>query len=234
MNATHIDLTGLSLLLPDKPDAERDSVADAWVAAGGDAIRIGRFWDPPAADPRTVRVYGSANFCMILQQKLGFALVSPDDDLIFSVPQQYLRRRVTRELLGTSGDLTFPLFVKPLVPKLFAARVYTARADLEEECRGLAGDTVLIVSQPVTFTAEARCFALHGAILDCAVYEGADDPAPAAALAAAALNAITAPTRDGWCLLEFNAAWGAGLNGCDARRILPCIAAASGPTDAAG
>jgi hypothetical protein len=31
----------------------------------------------------------------------------------------------------------------------------------------------------------------------------------------------------GWVVIEFNAAWGAGLNGCDPNRILPAIEAAS-------
>ena len=30
-----------------------------------------------------------------------------------------------------------------------------------------------------------------------------------------------------WAVVEFNAAWGAGLNGCDAAKILPAILRAS-------
>jgi hypothetical protein len=33
----------------------------------------------------------------------------------------------------------------------------------------------------------------------------------------------------GWALIEFNAAWGAGLNGCDPEKVLPAIVAASEP-----
>jgi hypothetical protein len=32
----------------------------------------------------------------------------------------------------------------------------------------------------------------------------------------------------GWAVIEFNAAWGAGLNGCNATKVLPAILAASG------
>jgi hypothetical protein len=35
----------------------------------------------------------------------------------------------------------------------------------------------------------------------------------------------------GWVLVECNAAWGAGLNGCDAGAAVACIAAASGPAE---
>jgi hypothetical protein len=31
----------------------------------------------------------------------------------------------------------------------------------------------------------------------------------------------------GWAVIEANAAWGGGLNGCDAGKVLPAIAAAS-------
>jgi hypothetical protein len=31
----------------------------------------------------------------------------------------------------------------------------------------------------------------------------------------------------GWAVIEFNAAWGAGLNGCDPEKVLPAILEAS-------
>ncbi len=39
-------MVGLNLVIPDKTDPERDSVADRWRARGGAITRIGRFWDP--------------------------------------------------------------------------------------------------------------------------------------------------------------------------------------------
>ena len=32
----------------------------------------------------------------------------------------------------------------------------------------------------------------------------------------------------GWAVIEFNAVWGPGLNGCNAPKVLPAILAASG------
>lgn len=45
------------------------------------------------------------------------------------------------------------------------------------------------------------------------------------------MDAVTVMVIDGrgWAVVEFNAAWGAGLNGCDAEKVLPGIVAASGP-----
>ena len=54
--------TGLNLLIPDKPDDERDAVARDFESGGGAVHRIARFWDPPAFEPSTVRVYGADAF----------------------------------------------------------------------------------------------------------------------------------------------------------------------------
>jgi hypothetical protein len=231
---------GLTLLLPDKPDVERDSLADAWERSGGKVLRLARFWDPPAVDPRSTRVYGSDAFCLVLKEKLGVELCSPSDELIFLVPPQYLRRAVWRQSLSQAieADVSFPAFCKPAVPKLFPARVYSDAAELAAECRGLDGETAILVSEPVTFIAEARCFILEGRVLDCAIYDGDGDTTAAASTAAELLRDLTVPRAvvvdmgliqgRGWALVEFNAAWGAGLNGCRAELVWPCVAAASG------
>jgi hypothetical protein len=83
-----------------------------------------------------------------------------------------------------------------------------------------------------------RSFVLDGLVLAAAVYEGAAVVADAIAFINELVQAITLPRAvvvdvgfvagRGWTVVEFNAAWGAGLNGCDATRVLPAILAASG------
>jgi hypothetical protein len=231
---------GLTLLLPDKPDVERDSLADVWERCGGKVLRLARFWDPPALDPRFVRVYGSDTFCLVLKEKLGLQLSSPSDELIFAVPPRYIRRAIERRTLREAIEpaLTYPVFCKPVIPKQFPARIYTGSDDLAAECRSLDGETVILVSEPVTFIAEARCFMLEGRVLDCAIYDGDADTSDAASAAAELLRDLPAPRAvvvdmglipgRGWALVEFNAAWGAGLNGCSPELVWPCVAAASG------
>src|SRR5690349_5815224 len=97
---TEISTTGLNLLISDKPDVERDSVAEAFARCGGAVHRIGRSWDPPYVDPSSVRVYGADSFCLVLQQKLGFTLCSPNDDLLLRVPPDSLKRTISRQNLG--------------------------------------------------------------------------------------------------------------------------------------
>lgn len=95
-----------------------------------------------------------------------------------------------------------------------------------------------MVGEPVVFTAEARTFVLEGLVLDAAVYEGTSDGAGADRFVGTLAKSIPLPRAvvvdvglidgRGWAVIEFNAAWGAGLNGCSAERVLPAIVSASG------
>ena len=230
-------MRGLTLLLPDKADVERNAVARAWLNAGGKAKRIGRFWDPPAFNAACVRLYGNDTFCLVLAQKLSLDLISPPDDLLLSLPETFVKRRVSATTLREAGTLHYPVFIKPLVPKLFKAAVYHHRADLLAECKGLDGGTGIQVSEIVTFESEVRSFVLHGQVLDLAAYEGEAALDEARAFGEQVAQQACLPSvcvldtgwiaGRGWAVIEANAAWGAGLNGCDAAKVIPAIAAAS-------
>ncbi|MBS0630975.1 MAG: ATP-grasp domain-containing protein [Verrucomicrobia bacterium] len=228
---------GLNLLIPDKPDQERDALAAEFALLGGTVHRLARFWDPPPLPPETIRVYGPDSFCLVLQQKLGLSLYSPDDDMLMRVPPALLRRDVFTDTLAGAKNRTWPAFIKPVVPKQFRGALYASAAALAEECRGLSPDTGVLVSEIVRFTSEVRCFVLHDAVLDAAVYEGRAELPEAIQFATAVAQTIELPhsvvidvghiAGRGWGVVEFNAAWGAGLNGCDPKKVLPAILAAS-------
>ena len=230
--------TGLNLLIPDKPDVERDAVAQAFETCGGTVHRIARFWDPPHFEPSAVRVYGADAFCMVLQQKIGFTLCSPSDELLLTVPSRFLNRQIFRQTLGETPSADFPAFIKPVIPKQFRGAVYESSTAVAAECRGLPPDTAIVVAEAVAFTAEVRSFVLDGVVLDLAVYEGPSDAAGAGEFVEALTKSMSLPRTvvvdvglidgRGWAVVEFNAAWGAGLNGCDAEKVLPAIVAASG------
>ncbi len=230
---------GLNLLISDKEDIERAALAAAFESRGGTVHRLGRFWDPPSFDPATVRVYGADSFCLVLQQKLGFSLCSPDDELLLRVPESFLKRRLAKQTLAEVQAGPLPAFIKPVVPKQFRGAVYRVVDELAEECRGLPPDTAVMVSEIVKLTAEVRCFVLNNQVLDAAVYEGTADKAEAIRFASEVTRATALPravvldlgqiAERGWAAVEFNAAWGAGLNGCDPEKVLPAVLAASGP-----
>lgn len=153
---TPILTTGLNLLISDKPDPERDALADVFASRGGVVHRLGRFWDPPAFDPATVRVYGADSFCRVLQQKLGFALCSPADDLLLRVPPRFLQRQLAKRTLGEAQLLPFPAFIKPVTPKQFRGAVYSTADGLADECRGQANGAGPLVATPETRQSRKR------------------------------------------------------------------------------
>jgi len=232
---------GLNLLIAEKPDPERDAFAEVFARRGGAVHRIGRFWDPPAFDPASVRVYGADSFCLVLQQKLGFALCSPADNLLLQVPPGFLQRQVAKRTLSEVRSLAFPAFIKPITPKQFRGAVYKSADELAQECRGLPPDTAVFVAELVTLTAEVRSFVLDGRVLNAALYEGAANISDAIQFVAELVTAMTLPRTvvvdvgfvadRGWAVIEFNATWGAGLNGRDPGKIIAAILAASGPAE---
>lgn len=233
--------TGLDLLVSDKPDVERDALAEAFAQGGGAVHRLGRFWDPPSFNPATVRVYGADSFRLVLQQKIGFALCSPADDLLLRVPARFLQRQVVQRTLAEALT-SLPAFVKPITPKQFRGAVYATAEELAAECRGLPPSTAVLVSEQVILTAEVRSFVLAGRVLDVALYEGNATLAEAVVFIEELVAAIELPCAvvidvgliagRGWAVVEFNAAWGAGINGCNATKVLPAILAASGRSEA--
>lgn len=228
----------LVLLIPEKADPEREAVAQAWEAADlGRVLRIGRFWDPPSVEKGAVRVYGNDTFCLVLAEKLELTLVTPDDHLIARAPEHLLQRQVGVSTLGAVSGHKFPAFVKPIIPKQFTASVYDSAAALEAASRGLASNVEILVSEVVEFEAEARTFVLEGQVRSCAIYEGTANQDEAARFAEEVCRAMDLPTTcvvdvgklagGEWALVEFNATWGARLNGCDATRVVDCIVAAT-------
>jgi hypothetical protein len=226
-----------TLLIPAKADPERDAVARAWEQGGGTVMRVDRFWSPPEVERTRVRLYGNDTFCLVLAQKLSLELVSPPDDLLLQVDSTWLKREVHLSTLERVTSEPFPRFIKPLVPKVFRAAVWKEPAALVEECRGLEPGTPMLSAEVVSLRAEARAWVLDGQVRTCAMYEGEgvlsearaflDTVARAAPLPRTCVLDAALVEGRGWALLEANAAWGAGLNGCEAIEAAHCIAAAT-------
>jgi ATP-grasp domain, R2K clade family 2 len=229
-----------TLLIPNKFDAERERVADAWIAQGGQILRIDKFWEKPnLTDGESVAIYGNDTFCLVLAQVLGVHLLMPDDALIADLTSVWTRRNIQISPLGKLVESAFPCFVKPILPKQFKAQVYADPAHLQETTAGISAQELVLVSEIVAILAEVRAFVLCGRVLDAACYEGEADVAAAwgfvqrfcdafvATLPAAVVIDLAFDPDRGWMILELNAAWGAGLNGCDPAKVLPAIAAAT-------
>ncbi len=221
------------LIIPEKPDLERDSVARVWRESGGDVLRLGKFWNPPELDPTRVRVYGDDIFCQVLAQKLDLSLVSPGDDFLGHVHKRWLGRDVDIFSLAMARESEFPVFLKSAAPKIFRACVYNDREELNKNCVKLPDDTLTIRSSIVSFMAEARGFILDGVVVDCSIYEGSESLSEATSFLESFVKENEIPKtvvldigyieNTGWAIIEANASWGSGLNGCAAEKVLPCI-----------
>ena len=151
-----------------------------------------------------------------------------------------MNRQISPHTLGRkSPHSIFHLSSSPSLPSCFAA-LYTRRMRrIAEECQGLSSETAVFVSEPVNFTAEVRTFVLGGVVLDAAVYEGKSEVTGAVEFVGELTRSMPLPRtvvvdvgfidRRGWGVIEFNPAWGAGLNGCDPEKVLPAIVVASQP-----
>lgn len=231
-------MLGETLLIPEKADVERDAVAIAWKNQGGIVQAIGKFWQKPQLATNQVCIYGNDTFALVLAQVLGKRLLSPQDEMIAEVSMDWIKRRVKIVSSDQVAQLHFPCFVKPVQPKLFAAQIHHTIQSLQTILQGLS-NPFLICSEVIEIEKEVRAFVLNGALMDLAYYKGEGDlniphqfmqdflqqcslSLPKAFVVDAGFN----PTL-GWFVIEFNAAWGAGLNGCNPTKVLPCIKAAT-------
>ncbi len=230
-----------TLLIPQKSDLERDRVAAAWEQAGGKVMRVDRFWErPDLAAVESVAIYGNDTFALVLAQVMGVALETPDDALLTSLAHRWTQRKIVQASLGVLEPGHFPCFVKPVIPKQFKASVYASLADLQAQTEDLPDSEEVLVSEIVHLEAEARAFILEGNVLSVGVYEGEADAGMASEfLKEFAIAHIAELPRSyvvdagfnaalGWFVLEFNSAWGAGLNGCLPADVIAGIAAATG------
>ncbi|QHT71039.1 ATP-grasp domain-containing protein [Rhodocytophaga rosea] len=224
-----------TLLIPEKSDIERDTVASTFQRLGGSVMRLGKFWEKPANfEGKQIAIYGNDTFAKVVAQVFEVQLISPDDSFIARLSQQWLKRLVTIKTIAQLTENDFSRFVKLVLPKQFKANVYKNRSYLATEITGLNTDTEVLLSEIIEINAEARAFIWDGRLADLALYEGSADLEEGRKFLTDFINNhpdlpkvlvadIAYTIENGWFILEFNACWGAGLNGCDPEKVLACI-----------
>ena len=227
------------LLIPDKPDKERDRLAEAWEDRGGTVKRIGKFWIKPEVDNYKVSLYGYDSFCLVLAQVLELNLAMPKDEDVAKVSPPYLKRNIEILTISAIDQITFPKFIKPVTPKLFKAAIFESATDLKIQIEDIAPKEHIMCSDIIVIEKELRSFILDNQIQDLAYYEGTGELAAPKAFIESFLATTTLEfpntfvldlgynEEDGWFIIEFNSCWGAGLNGCAPEKVLDCIRAAS-------
>lgn len=231
----------ITLLIPQKTDVEHEQVFSAWQKNGGQIKRLDKFWikDDELAKGR-IAIYGNQAFAFVVAQIYNVELLSPDDTLVARLDKKWTKRTVQLKQIGQLSAQDFPTFIKPVIPKIFTAGIFQNIEELKKVADGLQDTEETMVSNIIDIIqAEARCYVKDGIVRDIAFYEGVADlqegekfvtdfvAANKEQLPGVVVVDIAFSEQTGWFVLEFNACWGAGLNNCNAEKVIDCIIGAT-------
>lgn len=229
------------------PRYTEDSQA-LWKAAGALGWQVERLttWRIPDHFrhlPEPV-LYGEALFGPTLAEQLGLQLSNPPEDWLVRLPMEYKLRQISLTTLGQARLSDHDAFVKPPNDKSFPAGVYRG-TELPEE---YPEEMPVLVSEVVTWEKEFRCFILDRRLRTYSLYSRfgelqrdmefassqeedlAVETFVSTLLADARVDLPKATVVDvgyitghGWACVEQNAAWGAGIYGCNPAEALAVI-----------
>lgn len=194
-------------------------------------------------------IFGEALFVRFLADQLNIALLEPSPDWLTALSQDYLKRDVRCITLDAARQIDHSAFFKPAGDKAFDAKVYQSGAELPNT-DDLPDSLSVLVSEPVSWEVEARCFVLEdtvltlspylreGELIDRSVGGGWINEDEHQAALAFAQDVISAAPDDhppafvvdvgliegrGWAVLEANPAWASGIYGCDPGCVLKVV-----------
>ena len=238
-----------TLILTPRYTADAQALWRAATSAGWQVERL-TGWRGPGhlAQLQDPVLYVEALFGPTLAQQFRIKLLDPPADWLVRLPTEYRRRKITLATLGPARLNQKRLFIKPPNDKSFPAQVYSGT----ELPTMYPDDMVVLVSEVVEWEVEFRCFVLDREVCTWSLYarwhelqeEDGFSCTPeeasnletfmATLLADARVDLPRATVVDvgmiagqGWACIEQNAAWGAGIYGCDPTQVLRVIGHAS-------
>ncbi len=189
-------------------------------------------------------LYGEALFGPALAEQLGLELLNPPEDWLVRLPFEYKLRNIVLSTLGVARQNAAPAFVKPPNDKSFPAGIYRG-SELSAE---YPDDAPVLVSDVVQWEKEYRCFILDRTLRTYSLYSRfgdlqrenefastiEEDQQMEAFLAPMLLDSrVDLPVATvidvglikgaGWACVEQNAAWGAGIYGCNPASVLEVV-----------
>lgn len=201
----------------------------------------------------------------VMAHKLSYALLDAPLDWLTHLPLAWSKRVIQFMTLAEARKLARPAFIKPAAEKVFAAAVYASGECLPAPNENLTDATPLLVSEPVSWEIEFRFFVRERQVTTFSSYWRVDHltrladgtwealPSeieeaqnflqalladPGVLLPPAIVVDVGRLHERGWAVIEANAAWAAGIYGCEPLQILPvleraCVPRASLSPDAA-
>jgi hypothetical protein len=200
--------------------------------------------------------YGSQTFCEVIAQQMNWKLEANSFDWLARLPEKYLKRKVEFMTLGEAKKITERKFIKPADDKCFDAKVYEPDTFHPHEI--ITNDYPVLVSEPVEFDLEYRCFCtplrvstwsnyiyhehlanpkywtsvdvLDKCLPDEFVQNLLDDLSfdDDAVETFPSVIDVGRIPGKGWAIIETNQAWASGLYGCDALSALKVMEQACG------
>ena len=143
-----------------------------------------------------VAAYCEPDIGKLISPTLGLRLLDPADDWLCRLPAEYVRRTLSyHSTYGAVVRGEWPAFAKPLAyaAKLFPAAIYNSREEIPTHSQ-LTGACRILLSEPVTWAVEYRCFVLDRTVATLCPYfrygrlngrMGSPWPAPATEVAEA-------------------------------------------------
>lgn len=217
----------------------RAAIRREWQVVRARGIRL-----PPVEDDEIV-IYIEALYSQTVARQLKRCLEELPEDWLTKVPRSLTGRSIELMKLGEARQLNSPAFVKPPNDKSFTAKVYADGSELPAEYDDAMR---VLISEPVSWAVEYRCFCLDGRVKTLSPYirngvlsaeedfaANDNELAGAAAFAEKVLVATQAFSPRavvfdvgqiegfGWAVVEANAAWGSGIYGCDPDVVLDVI-----------
>lgn len=219
-----------------------------WKAAAAEGWAVERLngWRVPdhLKEQEEVVLYVEALFGPAIAEDLGLRLIEPPEDWLVRLPFKYKLRNIYLTALGQARLSEEARFIKPPNDKSFPASVYVG-SSLPQE---FDDDMRVLVSDVVSWRTEFRCFVLNRSLVTYSIYaRGGElqrealfrsEPEEDVELKTFMSALLADPDVDlpdatvvdvgyiegaGWACVEQNAAWGAGIYGCEPGLVLNVV-----------
>ncbi|MFF8471210.1 ATP-grasp domain-containing protein [Streptomyces griseus] len=199
-----------------------------------------------AGEAPSVHLHAGPSFADVVAPALGIALLEAPADWLARLPRALTRREILALPIGEAYRLRRPAFVKSPNDKGVPALVYADGSRLPGP-DAVDPETVVLVSDVMTFAAEYRLHLLDGTVHAAGQYAESGrlrlGPAGGDALAfgreVLAAAGETLPSAivvdvgrndtGRWAVIEANAAWASGCYSADPDRALDTVLRAAGP-----
>ncbi len=225
-----------TLVLPPRFTDDSNLLRKAAIEAGWEVERLSGW--RPSQELRQVDpvLYGEPLFAATVADMLGLALIEPPFNWLTMLADPWTKRNIRFTTLASARNEIRPMFIKPPMISVFAARVYQSGAELPLE-ESLSGDTPVLISEPVHWSVEFRCFVMERRLRTHSIYardeelaqltdgtwDGTTDEYEQAenfiqelladrsvAIPPATVIDIGRIAERGWAVVEANACWGSG------------------------